>query len=87
MKNKRIFNTLFVVAAVATGVGLSLKPWQILTEQRELANKNISEMTAAEANRTKLIEQKVRLESSTGREEIARRQGYLKPGEQLLDQP
>lgn len=85
MKNKRIWNTVFVIAALSTGVALSLKPWQIFLEQRKLASDKVSEMTAAEANRTKLMEQKVRLESTTGREEIAREQGYLRPGERPLD--
>ena len=86
MKDKRIWNLLFVGAAVATGVALSLKPWRIYTEQRKLANDKISEMSAAETGRTKLMEQKVKLESATGREKIARDYGFRKPGEQPLDQ-
>ena len=86
MKNKRIWNVLFVGAAVATGVALSLKPWRVYSEQRKLANEKVSEMSAAEANRTKLMEQKVRVESSTGREKIARDYGFRRPGEIPLDE-
>lgn len=76
---------LFVALALATGVALSIKPWQIYGEQRKLADGKAAEMVAAEAGRTKLMEQKARLESATGREEMARKQGYLKPGEQPLE--
>jgi hypothetical protein len=85
VKSKRIWNTVFVVAAVATGVALSLKPWQVYAEQRTLANEKIAEMERAEASRTTLMEKKVRMTNSTGREEIARNYGYVRAGEQPLD--
>ena len=85
MKSKRIWNTVFVVAAVATGVALSLKPWQVYSEQRSLANEKIAEMERAEGSRTTLMEKKVRMTNSTGREEIARNYGYVKAGEQPLE--
>lgn len=83
--NKRIWNFVFVAAAVATGIVLSLKPWRVYTEQRMLADQKLAEMKSAETSRSSLMEQKVRLESATGREELARNQGYVKPGERLLD--
>ena len=76
---------MFVVAAVGTGVALSLKPWQVYTEQRSLANEKIAEMEKAEASRTLLMEKKVRMSNATGREEIARNYGYVRAGEQPLE--
>lgn len=83
--SKRIWNLVFVGAAVATGIILSLQPWRVYTEQRMLADQKLAEMKAAETSRSRLLEEKVRLESATGREEVARNQGYLKLGERLLD--
>ena len=85
MNSKRIWKTLFVGAALATGIGLSIKPWQVYAEQREIANQRIEEMRSAEANRTQLLEKKVRLSNATGREQIARSYGYVGPGEQPLE--
>jgi hypothetical protein len=82
MKRKRIWDFVFVAAAIGTGVVLSLKPWKVYVEQRKMANEKVSEMQEAENSRAKLMEQKYRLESSTGREETARKYGYMKPGEQ-----
>ena len=85
MKNKRIWSFLFVGSAIAAGIVLSLKPWQVYADQRSLANQKIEEMRVAEANRTKLLEKKVRMSNATGREEIARNYGYVGPGERPLE--
>lgn len=84
--NKRILNLFLVVAAVAVGVFLSIRPWQIYAEQKSLAEDKIQQMKLAEDNRVRLMESKVRLESPSGREEAARDYGYRKPGEQPIDQ-
>jgi hypothetical protein len=85
MKAKAIWNSLFVVAAVAAGLLLSAKPWQVYTEQRALADQSIEEMREAEKNRNELTRQKARYESSIGREELARKQGYLAEGERPIE--
>lgn len=79
--NKRIWNIVFVSVAVALGIAFSIKPWRVYVEQRSLARAQELEMERAERGRTRLVEQKARLDSGPGREELARRYGYMKPGE------
>lgn len=84
-RRKGLLNVLFVVVAMATGVALSMKPWKIYGEQRERAEQSQAQMQDAEKNREELTRLKARYENPVGREELARKQGYTKPGEQTVD--
>ena len=72
----------FIVVALAVGVGFSLKPWRAYSDQREVRDELVTDMKAAEKRSEDLIRQKARAESSLGAEELARRNGYHRPGEQ-----
>jgi cell division protein FtsB len=87
MKRTIGLDLLIVLAALVVGVGLSIKPWQVYREQRELADKHVGEMRKAEAAREDLLRQRAKYESAVGREELARSQGYVKPGEQVVELP
>jgi hypothetical protein len=68
--NKKLFwNSAFVLAAIATGIALSVKPWQVYAEQRAKADAAVEDMREA------------KYEGSLGREELAREQGFRRPGE------
>lgn len=85
MRRKGLWNVLFVAVAVATGIALSAKPWQIYGQQKERAESAKAQMREAEMNREELTRLKARYENPIGREELARKQGYTKPGEQTVD--
>lgn len=79
--NRGVVVIVIIVAAMALGIGLSAKPWQVYREQRKLADDAQREMRAAESKKTELTRQRARAESSLGREELARKQGYRRPDE------
>jgi len=85
--NKLVVNSIIVACAVGVGVGLSLKPWQVYREQRKLADEAIREMKMAEGKKIDLTKQRARAESSLGREELARKQGYRRNDETPLEIP
>ncbi len=74
----RIF---IIVTACATGLYLSRKPWSVFQEQRGKTNLSVQEMKAAEQERTRLLQQKTRLDSPIGKEEAVRDMGFQKVGE------
>jgi hypothetical protein len=80
--NKKLFwNSAFVLAAIATGIALSVKPWQVYAEQRAKADAAVEDMREAEQSRVQLTREKAKYEGSLGREELAREQGFRRPGE------
>ncbi len=72
---------VIVLVAVALGFALSLRPWQVAREQRKIADEAQREMRLAESKKTELTRQRAHAESSLGREELARKQGYRRPDE------
>ena len=84
MARKPTWSILIVVVGVATGMALSLKPWQHYREQKEIANNARAEMKATEQQRSELMREKSRLESPVGREELARERGYRRPWEKPI---
>ena len=76
-----IWNLTFVLAAAATGLALSYRPWSVWRDHRAKADQHVQEMRDAERSREELIRQRARMETPLGKEEMAREQGYLKPGE------
>lgn len=85
--NKLVVTSIIVASAIGLGVGLSLKPWQVYREQRKLADDAIREMRVAESKKTELTRQRAKAESSLGREELARKQGYRRPDETPIEVP
>jgi hypothetical protein len=81
MRNRLVWEALFVAAALGVGLALSWKPWRMYLEQRAVADRNRAEMRAAEKGRAELARAKAEFESPGGRERAAREQGYRKPGE------
>lgn len=78
------FEAGFIVTAVIVGVGFSMKPWQAYREQSKLRDENVKEMKIAEKRSEALIREKARSESQIGREEMARRQGFMPPNERPI---
>lgn len=85
MKRRKLWNLALVVVAVATGLALSVKPWDAYFKQRESTDRQIAEMQRAEKSRAELSSRKAQVESPVGRERLAREQNYRRPGEQPSD--
>lgn len=85
MKSKLVWNLAIVFAAVGVGVALSAKPWQVYREQRKIADESIAEMRSAEGKKADLTRQRAKYETSLGREELARKQGYKRPDETSIE--
>ena len=81
MTRKLAWNVVFVLAAMAVGVFLSIKPWRIYQEQRTIADRSLAEMHQAESSRADLLREQADVDSPAGREKLARDAGYRKPGE------
>lgn len=77
MWKKLLINGFIATWAIAAGVFVSLKPWQVYQRQNEEAKHRIKEERDAEARRDQLITKEARAESSIGREELARKAGYV----------
>ena len=77
---------LIVGVAVAMGLFLSKRPWEVYREQQAKATSANKAMKEAERERELLMTQKSKLTSPVGREEIVRGKGYHKPGETSIPQ-
>lgn len=79
--SKTIF---FTVSAIAVGAYLSLPAWRGSSEQKR--NLAIAQQKLRDSQDAKvaIIEEKTALESSSGREEMARSKGLIRPGERAL---
>ena len=81
MSRNTLLNVAVVVVAAVAGVAASMKPWQVWSEQKAMANDETKEMRESEKRRDDLVRKDAKLKTSIGREELAREKGYLKPGE------
>jgi len=81
MSRKAIAPILIALGGIALGAYLSRDTWQVYRAQRADANVANAKMREAERTRAELLRQEARLDSAAGREELARKNGYLKPGE------
>ena len=81
MKRKLFLNGLFILAAVGLGIALSIKPWQVYRLQRNAADAALLDMRKAESERADLSRKKAQYESTLGKEELARNQGYRQANE------
>ena len=80
------WRVLVVCVAVAAGLFLSKRPWEVYREQQAKATSANRAMQDAERERELLMTQKSKLTSPVGREEIVRAKGYHKPGETSIPQ-
>jgi len=85
MRKRLLINGLIISWAIAAGVFVSIKPWQVYRKQNEDAIQRKREMHDAESRRDDLLRKEARAQSSVGREELARKAGYLAPGESSTD--
>jgi cell division protein FtsB len=74
-----ILSLAFLAACI--GVALSYRPWSRYLQQRQDTQKAVAEMRDAEERRAELLREEARYSSSLGREELARKHGYVRPGE------
>ncbi|MCW5941763.1 MAG: hypothetical protein KIS66_06005 [Fimbriimonadaceae bacterium] len=85
MKARMLITGLVVLAAVGTGALLSREPWRLYREQQAKTDQSLRAMRAAEDKSANLTRQKAHADSPLGREELARKMGFRKPGEALVD--
>ncbi|HRK21409.1 MAG TPA: hypothetical protein PLX06_06355 [Fimbriimonadaceae bacterium] len=71
--------------AAIVGGGFAYRPWQAYLEQRQTVEAKRLDMEEAENRRAELAREKVRLESYSGREAIAREQGFVHRSERSAD--
>jgi len=74
-----------VLLAATVGGALAYKPWSAYLEQRRLTAEQKSAMEAAEVKIADSEAERAKLESRAGKEEIARKHGYRKAGENPLE--
>lgn len=84
-RKKFAFELALIVVAVAVGVGFSLKPWQALGDQRRARDQRAKDMASAEKRSEELVRQKAAVDSQLGREALARRNHYTRPGETPIE--
>ncbi|HRJ27385.1 MAG TPA: hypothetical protein PLO61_07750 [Fimbriimonadaceae bacterium] len=96
MARKLVWKILFLALAAGAGVLISVKPWiqdadaqgrsvwRQLKLQQERSDRARADMRAAEKERAELAAERARLESSAGKEALARERGYKRPGETIL---
>ncbi len=80
MKNG-ILTFMVAVIGVAAGIGLSMKPWHVYAEQKRSALRQIAEMKQVESEHIQDLQKEARLSSFTGREQLARENGFHRIGE------
>lgn len=73
------------VAAIGMGLYLSLPPWRAAREEQQKAAAAAADMRSAERQRAQLEAERAQVEAPIGREELARKRGYRKAGEQPLE--
>jgi hypothetical protein len=81
MPKNLLRTALWVLFAVALGLGLSYKPWQEYQQHKLKRDAAVKEMKEVETERVEAIRKRAKYDSVAGREELAREWGYKKPGE------
>jgi hypothetical protein len=84
MSRKTLVSVAFVAAAASLGFFFSRTPWVAYREQKAKADAATKDMMKAESAKNELLERKAVVESPTGREQLARKLGYVKEGEKPL---
>lgn len=75
----------FVLAGLVTGVLFSLGPWKEFQQKRAESDQAVAESQQIAKERSDLIQQSAQLQTPLGREQEARRRGYKKPGERVVE--
>ena len=78
-------NGVIVVIGLATGFAVSKRPWQAYQTQKKETEHTIVDLRRSEVAREELLRRAARYNSPIGREELARNQGWAKPGEISAD--
>jgi hypothetical protein len=87
MSRNLVLNACGVVAAVCLGIYLSREPWIAYREQKGKADIATKEMLKVESEKAELERQRAKLETPMGKEELARRNSYVKQGEEAMPAP
>ena len=74
-----------VVAACATGLYLSRKPWEVYRQQEAKSKEVSAEMREAEQERERMMREKMKYGTSVGREQVMRDKHWTKPGETPIE--
>ncbi len=85
MSLRVLFNFLFVIAAITCGIALTMKPWTVYKEQKVIAESYQEDANKAERERVKLEQDRAKLDSTLGQEELARQSGFRRAGETPID--
>jgi hypothetical protein len=81
MTKGALINGVIVGVAIAAGLAVSIRPWQVYQDQRKLADDQITQMHKSEQKFEQLVRDEARMRSNIGKEEMARDRGYLPQGE------
>jgi hypothetical protein len=87
MKRSGSVTTAIAVLAIGTGLILSMRPWHAYHDQKDDTVRQVQQMKASKNERAELLKEEARAKSSIGREEMARKLGYVWPGEKPADHP
>ena len=74
-------NGLIAALGLAAGIAVSMGPWRSYMAQRKLTNQNLSDLKRSETDKEEALRREAQVSSAMGREELARKQGWAKPGE------
>ncbi len=85
MVRKVVWMAIWAALAVGLGISMSIEPWRHFREQNEKARESVRQMRRVEHAKSELMREKAHLESPVGQEELARKNGFLKPGEKRLE--
>lgn len=76
-----LINLLIAALAIGAGMALSQKPWNVYRAQQKATEAQLQRMHLAENQQIANIQLHAKLDTSIGREELARKQGWKRPGE------
>jgi hypothetical protein len=87
MSRNAVINACGVVLAVGLGLYLSRGPWLAYRDQKTKADIATKEMLKVEGEKAELERERAKLETPMGKEELARRNSYVKQGEEAMPAP
>ena len=79
------FTLAMLMAGISVGVYSGRMPWDTYRTQQAAADRATTDMQQAESRIADLIRLESRVHSTIGKQELARKQGYLNPGEVPLN--
>lgn len=85
MGPRMVWLGLLAVLGGLVGFGMSLRPWQLVREQRQELARVKTEMREAESERATLVRRQRKQQTGDEREVLARERGYVRPDEVPLD--